>query len=134
MGKYRINGYTFEAEQRVNGVLINPKLPKGFDSTPNEARTASHQKWWNRPYIETMSADDWETFYKSCDDEYAEKRWRDWEAGGRQKWFDAWPTGVRYDVRCLDGGAWDRSTCWGMFASLEEALVCASVGGRPTRI
>jgi hypothetical protein len=36
--------------------------------------------------------------------------------------------GRGYDVRCLDGGAWDRPTCWGMFATLEEALACAGKG------
>jgi hypothetical protein len=43
----------------------------------------------------------------------------------RDSWFDAWPTGFRYDVRCLDGGAWDRSTNYGMFATFEEALKLA---------
>lgn len=35
---------------------------------------------------------------------------------------EAWPGGVRYDVYCLDGGAWDRPTARGWFGTLEEAL------------
>lgn len=30
--------------------------------------------------------------------------------------------GVRYDVRCLDGGAWDRSTWRGTYESLDAAV------------
>lgn len=29
---------------------------------------------------------------------------------------------TRFDVRCLDGGAWDRSTWKGSFETLEEAV------------
>lgn len=31
-------------------------------------------------------------------------------------------------VRCLDGGAWDRSTNWGKFPTLEEAVKQAKSG------
>ena len=45
-----------------------------------------------------------------------------------------WPNGIRFDVRCLDGGAWDRSTNRGQFATLEEAIQRANelkpAGGR----
>lgn len=34
----------------------------------------------------------------------------------------------RYDVYCLDGGAWEHPTCWGKFATLEEAVQCARSG------
>jgi len=34
-------------------------------------------------------------------------------------------TPPRFDVFCLDGGAWERPTCWGRFRTLEEALRCA---------
>lgn len=30
--------------------------------------------------------------------------------------------GINYETRCLDGGAWDRPTSLGFFATLEEAL------------
>lgn len=33
--------------------------------------------------------------------------------------------GEAYETRCLDGGAWDRSTSWGTFAKLSEAVARA---------
>lgn len=33
-----------------------------------------------------------------------------------------------YEVRCLDGGAWDRSTNWGKFPTIEEAVGRAKAG------
>lgn len=90
-------------------IPINPKLPTDFDGTPNDDRPASHMRWWGRPYIQTFTADDLGFSDKAL----------------LTKWFAAWPTGTRYDVRCLDGGAWDRPTCLGMFGSLDAALSCA---------
>jgi hypothetical protein len=86
-------------------IAINPKLSKKFDSTPNGLRPDSHQRWWYRPFIRTMSWEDW----NSSDEER------------KAAWFKAWPAGVRYEVRCLDGGAWDRTTNHGVFATKEEA-------------
>lgn len=83
-----------EAEKIIDGVPVNPRLPKAFDFTPNEERPASHQKFWNVPFILTESL----------------------------------PEGIHYEVRCLDGGAWDRSTWWGGFGSLGAALECAKSG------
>jgi len=112
----------------VRGVPINPKLPRRFSDTPNDARPASHDRWWNQPYIETETVEQLDAMYAGRTDDYAEagrKRW----AANREKWLAAWPSGTRYDVRCLDGGAWDRPTCWGMFATLDEAIACASFSG-----
>jgi hypothetical protein len=89
-------------------IPINPRLPKNFDDTANELRPKSHNRWWFRPFIRTYDGG-----YKPGDDYY-------------EKWLEAWPTGIRYDVRCLDGGAWDRTTGHGQFATLEEALKVAS--------
>jgi hypothetical protein len=125
---FNINGKSFSARDCVDGILINPKLPKNFDSTNNEYRPVSHQKYWNMPYIETLTIEDWEASHNNATDEYAEERRAKWATKGRQVWLEAWPSGVRYDVRCLDGGAWDRSTNWGMFATLEEALNCIISG------
>lgn len=115
------------AEIARKSVLINPKLPANFDNTSNEERPPSHQKWWGLPYIETMSVEDWDRYYAERTDEWAEKGREHW-VEGRQKWLDAWPSGTRYEVRCLDGGAWDRSTSWGMFQTLEDAVACAEAG------
>lgn len=82
----------------LNEIPINPTLPPDFDNTPNDRRPESHREWWFRPYIVT---------YK-CP-------LRTQTVGGEALWKHDWPEGVRYDVRCLDGGAWDRSTCHGSF-------------------
>jgi hypothetical protein len=118
MPKFTIDGHTFEAESSMDGVLVNPKLPPRFDSTPNEERPETQRrKWWDRPFIVSysdMSAG------ATCSEEQKEKM--------RAAWLEAWPSGTRWDVRCLDGGAWDRSTCWGSFATLEGAVQCAKTG------
>lgn len=127
--KFKLDGHTFTAEQCVDGVLINPTLPDNFDNTPNDARPASQAKWWNRPFVVTESVEQLDAFYAGRTDEYAEAGRKHW-AEGHQQWMEAWPSGTRYETRCLDGGAWDRSTSWGMFATLEEALACAGSGPR----
>jgi hypothetical protein len=131
---FRLNRFKFMAQQMTEGVLINPELPKGFDNTSNEARPKSQRKWWNMPYIETYSDKDNEAYLASRTDEYAEEMRIKWANKDRESWFKKWPSGVRYDVRCLDGGAWDRSTNWGMFATLDEALSCAKSGPAWRRI
>ncbi len=102
-----------DAQELVEGVPLNPCLRPGFDSTPNEERDPQEiDDWWNLPYIQAVAWDDFES-----DD-----------AERRQSWFAHWPSGTRYDVRCLDGGAWDRSTSWGQAATLEAALEIARTG------
>jgi len=93
------------ARCRAAGIPFNPRLPRDFANTPNDRRPATHHRWWYRPYIETYTSSPAEP--------------------GHEKWIEHWPAGIRYDVRCLDGGAWDRPTCWGMFATLHEAIHCA---------
>lgn len=112
------------AEQVINGVPINPQLPEDFDATPNEDRPASHLKFWHRPYIVTDTVEQMDAFYAGRTDEYADRGRESWTEG-RKKWLEAWPSGTRYTVRCLDAGAWDRSTNWGSFATLEAALAVA---------
>lgn len=82
-------------------IPINPNLRPDFDHTPNEERDYLEVEHW------------WgkpyvETVLNSH-----------------------WPEGRRWDVRCLDGGAWDRSTNHGAFATLAEALafIESRVGG-----
>ena len=97
--------FDFECQDFKEGVPIAPKLPANFSDTPNGLRPQKHLAWWLVPFIEL-------------------------DRGERMgpDWLKHWPSGTRYDVRCLDGGAWDRPTCWGMFASLQEALECAKKG------
>ena len=118
---------------KAAGVPFNPKLPKRFDDTPNEERPASHQRWWGRPFIVTETVDRMDDFYANRRDEYADKGREFWEET-RAKWLESWTDGIRYDVRCLDGGAWDRSTWWGSFRTIDEAVQCALTGtGRGNR-
>lgn len=83
-------------------IPVDPKLPPRFDDTPNDQRPKSHDSWWASPFIRT------ERFSGDKTHE--------------AEWLSAWPTGVRYDVRCLDGGAWDRTTWLGSFPTLSEAI------------
>ena len=85
----------------VDGIPVDPELPANWDNLANDARPACHMLIWGRPYIVTWTPTDKEA------DLIMFKRY--------------WPTGTRYTVRCLDGGAWDRSTNCGSFQSLEEA-------------
>jgi hypothetical protein len=112
---------------KVAGVPFNPKLPRNFDDTPNESRPLSHRRWWGRPFICTETIDRMDAFYAGRTDDHAEAGRNSW-AESRPQWLAAWPNGIRYDVRCLDGGAWDRSTTWGAFATLDDALKCAATG------
>ncbi|HWH84022.1 MAG TPA: hypothetical protein VNU71_17470, partial [Burkholderiaceae bacterium] len=54
-------------------VPIDPKLPRNFDNTPNEDRPASHQRWWNRPFIVTETIEQLEAWAAGRTDEYADK-------------------------------------------------------------
>jgi hypothetical protein len=117
---------------------LNPALREWFNNTPNEERErAELDDWWELPFIETYT---WAEFEKHQRDTQASHRAEqnlyvksdaDLEAGiasNKVQWFTAWPTGIRYDARCLDGGAWDRSTSWGMAASLEAAIALCEKG------
>lgn len=95
MSNYEIDGYMFSAGNCIDGVLINPVLPEMFDQTPNDERSREEKDRW------------WDRPYIVSDKN------------------DHWPQGVRYAVRMLDGGAWDRSTGHGMYGSISEALARA---------
>ncbi len=72
-----------------NRIPLDPKLPKTFDATPNEARSkAQLDQWWDRPYGITLSDG-------------------------------------RIEVRCLNGGAWDRSTHLGIADDYDPACALA---------
>lgn len=72
-----------------NRIPLDPKLPKTFDATPNDARSkAQLDAWWDRPYGVTL--------------------------------LDG-----RIEVRCLNGGAWDRSTHLGIADNYDAACALA---------
>lgn len=72
-----------------NRIPLDPKMPKAFNETPNDARSkAQLDQWWDRPYGITL-------------------------ADGR------------IEVRCLNGGAWDRSTHLGVADDYDAACALA---------
>ncbi|WP_326430347.1 hypothetical protein VQ574_21730 (plasmid) [Stutzerimonas frequens] len=117
---------------------LNPILRNWFDQTPNTERESlelSH--WWDLPFIVTDTWEDQEAHHrnhqarlraegyaKALSEEQVEAELAD----RRANWFNNWPTGTRYEIRCLDGGAWDRSTHWGMVSTLEEAVAKCAAG------
>lgn len=106
---FKIGNRTYVAEAMWYGILLNPELPWNFDATPNGDRSAVEiSRWEMRPYI--MSSGILFT-------DVSEELRRQWEA--------EYPSGIRYEVRCLDFAAWDCSSSWGMFSTLEAAVQCA---------
>jgi hypothetical protein len=88
------------AEDVAAGILINPLLPEGFYSTPVAERHQSHmERWYQKPYILHTT---WDT--------------------------DLSPTGHQYEVQCLDENSINRPSIWGVFVTLDEALICALNG------
>ncbi len=72
-----------------NRIPLDPRLPKTFDATPNDARSkAQLDAWWDRPFGITLSDG-------------------------------------RIEVRCLNGGAWDRSTHLGIADNYDAACALA---------
>jgi hypothetical protein len=119
----------------VDGVAIDPDLPQGFDVTPNDERPDSHQVWWYRPFIATdrHEPESWEEYRDRLasygyEPDQTPEQWAKFQAKQKAGWFKSFPSGVRYDVRCLDGGAWDRSTWWGSAGTLDEAIQIAKTG------
>ena len=43
----------------VEGIPVNPVLPRRFDSTPNDKRPASHMAWWGVPFVRVVKHDAW---------------------------------------------------------------------------
>lgn len=122
--------YTFE----LDGIYINPELPEDFDITPHDERDEDMDWWWHKPYIiiEEFESESWEEHYYRL----KSYNWSDEKIGtkdnfekeqekSKKNWYKKWATGFRYSVRCLDGGAWDRSTNYGSFATFEEAIEVA---------
>ncbi len=111
------------------GIPVNPELPEGFDSTPNGQRPDSHHEWWYRPFI---VEEQWSDISESWNEykirlarhgfrpDHTEAEWVEMQAQARAEFLENWPNG-RFTVRSLNGGAWDRSSWIGAFASLDEA-------------
>lgn len=116
--KFHLDGHSFKAEDCHHGILINPSLPKRFNDTPNDRRPDSQNVWWLRPFIVTTTTNDLLGEPKAEESPQSRDQQKSWPAD--------WPSGTRFDVRRLDGGAWDRSTTHGCFNDLEAALAKAN--------
>lgn len=114
----------------AGGFPLNPILRTCFDVTPNDLREDIELvNWWGKPYIKT-DTHTIESYaeYKSRVSDYEdfdiqpETQFNAEQIERRKKWLKAWPSGTRYEARCLNGGAWDRSSSLGMCSTLEQAI------------
>jgi hypothetical protein len=80
--------HSFECENVIFGIPINPVLPPDFDHTANEQRDDRSLSLWNLPFV-------------------------------------VGKPGTAWDIRRLDGGAWDRSTWCGRFSDQATAALVA---------
>jgi len=48
-----------KAEQIIDGIPVNPQLPRRFWDTDNERRPASHDEWWGQPFVLTVPHELW---------------------------------------------------------------------------
>ncbi len=124
-----------ENQMLVQGVPVNPTLRDNFDMTPNDDREESEiSDWWGLPFIRVCSwidmAESYPTYLERVSSitdttPMTRKEFESTQEDQRLNWFKSWPTGMRYEVRRLDGGAWDRSTNHGMYGDLQTALEIA---------
>jgi len=48
-----------KAQQIIDGIPVNPQLPRRFWDMDNEQRPASHDEWWHRPFVRTLPHEMW---------------------------------------------------------------------------
>jgi hypothetical protein len=120
------------------GIPLNPNLRRDFDDTPNDLREDDEvQDWWGKPYIVTTHIDELPMMSQTWDEKVAFFSKHNWalnltreqfeadQAEARARFLADRPEGINYTVRCLDGGAHDRSTWCGEFATMAEAVEAA---------
>lgn len=114
----------------ANGFHVNPSVPEWMDSRSLSNRSESHlEQWYLVPYIQTESFSK-ETYVNYRDrmkkvkvsEVLSKEAFEQWMNDWQRTWWKKWPAGVRYDVRCLDGGAEDRTTNHGSYDTLDKAL------------
>lgn len=128
--RFQEKHYFKNQENIIQGIAINPCLPDDFDNIAHNDRDGAEVKdWWERAYIQT---DSWRDESYS---EYISRLKEDGYSGEietqevyirqqderKESWYLKFPEGIRYTVRMLDGGAWDRSTYHGNFNNLKKA-------------
>ncbi len=125
-------------EEFVDDFPINPRLRSDFDRTPHHLREELEiTDWWQRPYILRIT---YEAFFASrpiwaehlarmararfsvsrSKDEFDRDR-----ANEKTQFMKDFPDGMQFTVRCLDGGAQDRSSWIGQFSTLNAAIKAA---------
>ncbi len=114
-----------ENQETMDGIPIDPIQRQSFDITPNDDRPQREiDEWWDVKYIVTQSfgRDTYQEYSKRVENPDPEKQWTNDRKERKKRWLENYPDGYRYTVRCLDGGAWDRSTNQGSCGSLNEAI------------
>jgi len=129
---------TGKVPEVVDGVPVNPVLPRHFDQCDNSERPDSHREWFNRPYIVTDDSprESYDAFLRRMAgyikagtlEPGTRAEWDAKQDAEHVGWLKHFPSGIRFRVQCLDGGAWDRPTGWGMVGTLEEAIHIAKNG------
>ena len=136
ISEYKPENYFDNQEEWVTEQIpLNPKLRDDFDVTPNESRDDLEiEHWWGKPYIVaqfvTLTDRNYSAFVERVEsygspNTVSEKEWNDKYSGLNMK-DKSCTYGVAFIVRCLDGGAWDRSTWKGQFNNLTDAILCAA--------
>lgn len=106
MAHFELDGHIFIAERLVDGVLLNPGLhTEEMCTSANEI-----SRWLMRPFVLT------ERYERPKNELLHEELSAAWER--------VWPTGVKFDVRCVDHTTVGEWSDWGCFPTLEEALEC----------
>ena len=93
--KFEIDSNSFFAENCIENILINPELPEGFYITDLSERGSLELDMWMNRSYVV-----------------AEKH-------------EAFASGIRYSVWCLDGGSWDRPTSYGHYHDIDSAIIRA---------
>ncbi len=124
---YLERNYIENQFDKVDGICIDPEMRWGFNSTDhNERERKEIDDWWDVLFITTQgwSRDTYLEYTNRMNghDIEDEEDWNQSRAEQMKQWFEHYPDGFRYDVRCLDGNAWDRSTNCGHFDNLQSAL------------
>ena len=128
--------YLFENQENiVDGVAVDPLLAYEFSDTEHDNRhDLELLNWWGRSYITTekFGEDNHEEYCKRMTEFNADYKVESLEEftarreSEEKSWNEHWVGGIRYDVRCLTGGAWDRPSILGQYSTLEEALIKAN--------
>lgn len=130
--EYYKKEYKPDAQEKVEGIIINPKQRFFFDCLSNELRPKEEvQDWLNVKYIvtEELPEKNYEHYLQQAkklgvapeSQSQYEERYKD----DQDYWLSQFPNGKRFTVRCYDEKVGDRSSNLGIFLSLNDALNAA---------